>query len=239
MFATVGIAKENIGTITDDNGEFELKIPYEQLDQILIVSHIGYQTLQLRLDSLLKLDDVLIELTEQVELLDEVVVTSEKLIGKTKELGNTKKHKLFLWIQNGDRGSEIVTLINPKGEMLLNSVSLNIFNQLEKEFTLLLNIYKVDATTNLPSDQVLKNQKIIRSNLLRGWLDVDLTAENIVLNEPFYVGFQWVKIDEPSPMIGGKHGSIKNSLIRYKALGTWEKYAQWDIKAKGTVYTVE
>ncbi len=236
MFATVGIVKENLGTITSESGEFELKIPTGLLNQMLTISHIGYNTLDLNLDSLLTLGDVEIELIEKVESLKEVTITAEKLKGKTKEYGNTKKHNSFVWIQKGDRGAEIVTLIDLKNEILLNSVSLNILNQLEKEFTLLLNIYGVDETTNLPGLQLLKNQKIIQSTLAKGWLEVDLTDEIIVLDEPFYVGFQWINMDEPLPYIGGKSSKSKNSLIRYKALGTWEEFVEWDIKAKGITY---
>ena len=236
MFATVGVVNKNVGTITDEDGVFELEIPIKYRNQVLTISHIGYNTLSLKIDSLLKLDYVVIELIEKVILLEEIVVISKKLKGKTKEYGNTKKHNLFLWIQDGDRGSEIVTLIDPKSEILLNSVSINVLNQLEKEFTLLLNVYGVDVTTKLPAAQLLKTQKIIQSNLKKGWLEVDLTNEGIVVDKPFYIGFQWVRIDEPLPLIGGKNEPSKNSLIRYKALGNWEKFAQWDIKAKGTFY---
>lgn len=236
MFATVGIAKANVGTITNEKGEFELEIATKNLNEMLTISHIGYRTANLKIDSLLTYDHVVIELTEKIELLEEVMVTSEKLKGKAKEYGNTKKHDSFLWIQNGDRGSEIVTLIEPKNEILLNSVSLNVLNQLEQEFTLLLNIYTVNEVTNLPEVQLLKNQKVIRSTFKKGWLEVDLTEESMMLGNPFYIGFQWVEIDEPLPLIGGKSGHSKNSLIRYKALGTWEKFAKWDIKVKGTSY---
>lgn len=236
MFVTVGIVKENLGTITNETGEFELEIPNEHRNKTLTVSHIGYHPLNLKLDSLLTLDYVVIELNEKVEFLDEVVVTSKKLKGKTKEYGNTKKNDLFLWIQDGERGSEIVTRMDPNNEIILNSVSLNILNELKKEFTLLLNIYEVNEQTKLPGEQLLKNQKIIHSNLEKGWLEVDLTSESIILDKPFYVGFQWVDIDEALPLIGGKSGSSKNSLIRYNAMGLWEVFAQWDIKAKGTVY---
>ena len=67
-------------------------------------------------------------------------------------------------------------------------------------------------------------------------LEVDLQEENLILNQPFFVSFQWTNVDEPIPLVGGKHSNLRKSIIRYKALGTWEEFAEWDIKAKGTSY---
>jgi hypothetical protein len=238
QFATVGIAKENVGTITNEQGEFEIKIPAKYRNQLLTVSHIGYKPTTLSIDSLLHYDYVAIELIEKVDLLDEVIVTTKRIKAKSKEYGNTKKHELFIWIQNGDKGAEIVTLIDPKAEIALNSVSVNVVNQLEKEFTLLLNIYDMDSLTLLPGKQLLKNQKIIKSTFRKGWLDIDVSNENLSLTKPFYVGFQWVDVAKMLPLIGGKDRKSSKSLIRYNALGTWEQYAEWDIKVKGTVYKI-
>jgi hypothetical protein len=236
MFATVGIVEENLGVITNESGVFEIKIPSEYQNKLLTISHIGYTTLHLNLDSLLALHDVKIELQEKTEILDEVIVSSKRLKGKVKEFGNKKQHDLFLWIQDGDRGSEIVTLMEPKNSIVLNSISMNILNELGKEFTLLVNVYEKDDITNMPGAQLLKSQKIIQSTQKKGWLEVDLTEENIILSKPFYVGFQWVSTDEQLPLIGGTSGTTKKSLIRYNALGSWKTFAEWDIKAKGTIY---
>ena len=61
MYATVGIAGENIGTISDHTGHFELEIPNTQLKKKLTISHIGYESLSLYLDSLIQLDTIVIE----------------------------------------------------------------------------------------------------------------------------------------------------------------------------------
>jgi hypothetical protein len=163
-------------------------------------------------------------------------VIANKRKGQIKELGNKKKRDMFLWIQNGDRGSEIVTLINTESELELHSVSINILNDQKKEFKLLLNIYDVNNNTNLPDNQLLKNQKIITSSQKDGWLEIDLNEENINIDQPFFIGIQWTSTDEAVPLVGGKIKRSENSLIRYKALGTWEQYAEWNIKIKGTVY---
>ncbi len=232
-YSTVGISQANVGTLTNELGQFELSIPPNLQAGKLVVSHIGYNRRELALDSLLQLDYVVIRLSEREDYLNEVLVTAKQTKGKLKTLGNTRQHNMFLWLQNGDVGSEIATLIEPKRPMVLKSVSVNILNDRNKNFTLLLNLYSVNSTSGLPDKQLLKQQKIVASNLAEGWLNVDISGENLIMEEAFFVGFQWVNIDETVPLIGGKTSSTSKSLVRYKALGTWNKYAAWDIKATG------
>ena len=233
VFATVGIINENIGTITNENGRFEIEIPNVHLNKALTVSHIGYETLKLKIDSLSKCDHVIIKLREKVYLLEEVVLTSKK--PRIKEYGNKTACKTFLSIQEGVTGTEIVMLIKPKHDIYLNSVSVNLLNQLEREFTLLLNIYSVNGKTQLPDLQLLKEQRIIRSTLKKGWLEVDLNKDDIILKNPFYVGFQWVGFDKSNLLIGICNNSPLKSLYRSKPLGTWENLFKWNIKVKGTL----
>ncbi|MCX6285883.1 MAG: carboxypeptidase-like regulatory domain-containing protein [Bacteroidetes bacterium] len=50
-FATVGIVEENIGTVTNSDGVFTIKIPSSLIGTSLVVSHLGYmsQTIPVRL----------------------------------------------------------------------------------------------------------------------------------------------------------------------------------------------
>lgn len=235
-FATIGIENKNIGTISNEEGDFEIEIPLLYSMDSLTISHIGYKSKKIKIESILQEDYLEIELEQEFKVLDEVIVIANKRKGKIKEFGNKKKRDMFLWIQNGDRGSEIVTLIKTDSELKLHSVSINILNDQEKEFKLLLNIYDVNNKTNLPENQLLKSQKIITSSQKDGWLEIDLNEENIYIDHPFFIGIQWTSTDEAVPLVGGKIKRSENSLIRYKALGTWEQYAEWNIKIKGTVY---
>ena len=231
LFASTGIVNKNVGTITDDNGNFSLEIPSQFINDTLTVSHIGYHTKKIEIKSLLHVTFLEIKLEPKVFELDEVlIVTKRKGKRKFKEFGNKKKHDLYLWLKDGDKGSEIVTLIKPNSEITLNAVSLNILNTEGEAFSLLLNLYDLDPTTKLPNNQLLKKQKLIKSNQTKGWLKVDLNDEAITLNKPFYIGFQWTDVDKSIPLIGAKIKKSKNAFVRYKALGTWERYAEWDIK---------
>ena len=236
MYATLGVVSENVGTVTDPHGYFKLAIPPHLMNQELTVSHVGYETMHLSLDSLRQLGTLDIVMVEKVDLLDEVEVSASALKAKDRAYGITRKLDSYVWVQDGEAGSEIVTLIEPKEEMFLKSVAVNILNMEKKEFTLLLNLYARDKATRLPSEQLLKKQMIITSDKKEGWLEVDLQDQKLVLSEPFFVGFQWVQMDDPTSLIGAKASNSEESLLRTQAFGKWQQQYTWNIKAIGTTY---
>ena len=67
------------GTITNDNGDFEIAIA---VSDTIYVSYLGYQSIKLKItNDLLKGNELVIELYEKAEEISEVVVKSHKLIG--------------------------------------------------------------------------------------------------------------------------------------------------------------
>ncbi|UMB54539.1 carboxypeptidase-like regulatory domain-containing protein [Lutibacter sp. A64] len=68
-----------IGTITNDDGNFELPIT---VSDTIYVSYLGHQSIKLKItNDLLKGNELVIELYEKAEEIGEVVVKSHKLIG--------------------------------------------------------------------------------------------------------------------------------------------------------------
>lgn len=68
-----------IGTITDDEGNFELAT---KVNDTVYISYLGFQSIKLKItNDLLKGNELVIELHEKTEQIDEVVVKSHKLIG--------------------------------------------------------------------------------------------------------------------------------------------------------------
>lgn len=68
-----------IGTITNDEGKFELTT---SPNDTIYVSYLGYQSIKLKItNDLLKGNELVVELHEKREQITEVVVTSHKLIG--------------------------------------------------------------------------------------------------------------------------------------------------------------
>lgn len=73
QFANISINKTSIGTISNENGDFVFSIPKENIDDTIIVSHIGYLTLYLKADRN-NLNNQKIEMPETSYLLDEIEI---------------------------------------------------------------------------------------------------------------------------------------------------------------------
>lgn len=68
-----------IGTITNDEGSFEL---VAKVNDTIYVSYLGFQSIKLKItNDLLKGNELVIELHERTEQMKEIVVKSHKLIG--------------------------------------------------------------------------------------------------------------------------------------------------------------
>ncbi len=68
-----------IGTISDENGMFELATT---VNDTIYVSYLGYQSIKIKItNDLLKGNELVIELYERTEQMNEIVINSNKLIG--------------------------------------------------------------------------------------------------------------------------------------------------------------
>ncbi len=86
-YATVGIVEENLGTVTNNDGVFRIKIPTRLIGTSLVVSHLGYmsQAIPVRLLNEQKVD---LYLDRRVISIQEVIIRyidPEVIIGKAME----------------------------------------------------------------------------------------------------------------------------------------------------------
>lgn len=72
-FATIGITEKNIGTVTNNDGFFTLKIPESLVGTLLVVSHLGYMSKSIPVQ-LLSLHQVDIYLERRVISIPEVII---------------------------------------------------------------------------------------------------------------------------------------------------------------------
>jgi hypothetical protein len=235
-YSTIGIRKTTLGTVSDAEGKFKLNIPKALFNEILTVSYVGYEDKNISILDIDNATELIVELNENITELKEVVV-SAKPLKKTKRLvlGQEKAGNKFGWVQGTGAGAEaarLMKLLNKK--ILLKTVSIYVDNPKEEKFTLLVNIYEQDTVTKLPGRQLLKKIMIVNSTVKQGWLDVDLNYQNLVLDKPFFVSFQWPNQDIKIPFVG--IGGSK-AYTRASAFGPWKNSGDfdWVIKAEGIV----
>ncbi|MBB6461357.1 carboxypeptidase-like regulatory domain-containing protein [Flammeovirga kamogawensis] len=233
-FVSIGIIGTEYSTISDQEGNFRLKVPTLKEENTLVTfRHLGYKEQQILLSDLIHLKKITLQANE--ELLEEVIVKDDLGNIKRKIIGDKGKTHTFGGIQaTKNEGIEIAKRFDTKKQKIyLNSIGVYISNIYQNDFTLLVNIYEEKAETALPGKSLLKQQVIVSSNLQKGWLKINMNEYNIMINKPFYISFQWTTDDVLTPSIGisGKQG-----LFRKSSFNEWidsEKF-KWMIQAEVT-----
>jgi len=81
-FAHIGVCEKGIGTVSNLNGEFALKIPPYLINDTLCISSIGYKTFRSTYETLKKINPLVIKLEPQTSVLQDVIILDEAITGK-------------------------------------------------------------------------------------------------------------------------------------------------------------
>jgi len=235
-FVNIGIKIKNIGTITNERGEFIITINDTLASESLTFSCIGYksktaQIQNLRISSRL----VIITLEPDVQILNEVKI--EALRMKEKSLG-IKAHNPFLW------GSAISDNI---GDIIEVAQTIAVKNRVTRILSahIYLNAAPADSGTFRLNFYYLKNGKpdslaikksIIRTLALKkGWINIDVSHESIYLKRDFAFAFEYLPtgkrlLEKHELMYGGKLAG-NDGYFRLSSQGDWQK-------SRGAVYSM-
>ena len=191
-YVNIGIFQKNIGTVSNNEGTFEIVIPFKHKHDSLLFSSIGYKTKRVFIPDLLNRDTNKVFLKPKRINLDEVKIISKKYTQKVK--GNkTSNESIGLAIsQSLGYGSEIGTLIKlPDKEVLLKDFNFHIYFNRPDSALFRLKIYSY----NNGIDTLLVNENIIFmiKNHYTGDYKKDLLKYHIVVNKDIFVSIECLK----------------------------------------------
>ena len=94
-YAAVSFLSKSIGTASNDDGGFVLKLTQENLNDTITVSTMGFKTFKIKVQDFIKLEDKIITLVEDVVSLDEITLVNYNSFVKyaLKNLKNTTQTK--------------------------------------------------------------------------------------------------------------------------------------------------
>ena len=223
-YVNIGIKNKTLGTISQNNGYFTIQIPEEFINDTLTFSLVGFQKLELRIDTLDPKISQPIKLAEKTTELNEVVISAEKLVER--KYGVKRRNLLIHFSDGMFQGSdvfEIGQLIKLKdARAQITSVSLYLFGSKRDSATFRINFYAYQD--NRPSKRLLEKSIIQRHPIQEGWLKLDLTNENILLTGNFIVSLEFIpEINEKSEPIyyEVRLGGSSRSFYRRNSLGQW------------------
>jgi len=222
-YVNVGVIGKNIGTVTNINGTFSLKISTKYNADTLMMSMIGYEDLVFVVADFKEksLDDSTFKLTSKTTDLQEIVVESSKL--KSKILGNKTKSKNMIGGFASDKlGNEVGIIIKiKKSPTYIDKFHVSIVENKYDSLKFRLNFYSVK--NGMPYESILTENIFVESQLKEGVLTVDLSEYNIVVEDDFMVSLEWIE-DLGKDGLHFSMGFFGSPVIyRYTSQGDWRK----------------
>ncbi len=190
LYVNIGIPLKNIGTVSDQTGNFTLKIKEENLRDTLRFSYLGYETQDIPISEL-SAPGMTITLAPKNFNIKEIVVSSTKM--QTKVVGNKLTGKFVSAGLGGNfLGHEVGTLIKiKKRPTLIKNFRVHINRNPYGKIKFRLNIYSVKGEN--PDVSVLKENIIVEFEKKSGFLEVDLTPYHVMVEDDFIIALEWIE----------------------------------------------
>jgi len=190
-YVNIGVIGKNIGTVSDENGKFNLSIEAQHLNDSLLFSRIGFEPLYIKILDFK--ENALIKLKEKVYSFNEVIVTAQKF--KKQQFGITTESNLYRGgFINNNLGYECGLLMKNKKKAVVKKINVNILLCEYDTIFYRLNIYeerKKNDFENILTEPIYV--AALKEDLLNGSLQIDLTERNIIVNGSFLVTLEFIK----------------------------------------------
>ena len=223
-YVNIGLVNQNIGTVTDEAGYFELEVPGNGFaDATLRFSMIGFEPQDFTLQEYRDQKILTIPLNEKATALEEVVLTTKRNKYQTKILGNkTTSQLIYAAFTTNKLGNEMGFLVRGrKNPMILKKFNVSLVENDYGPIRFRLNFY--DLKDGLPNETLLNENIIVETDIQSGIVSKDLTPYEIVIDQDFFVAIEWIEDLGPGKLFfsGGFFGSPL--IAREVSQGTWSK----------------
>lgn len=223
-YVNIGVIGKSIGTVSDLDGNFEIKINDKNDADTIRFSMIGYEPLEMIVADFKKelKSNKTIQLKQSVTELKQATVTGKDLIEKV--LGNeTQSENVTGTFGTDVLGNEIGVVMKVKKKRMTYIKDFN-FSIAKNEYGKLkfrLNIYEMKK--GMPDKNILPENIFVETEIEQGLVRVDLTKFNLWVEKDFLVALEWIEdLGE-----GGLHFSARflgaPMMARDASQGDWEK----------------
>lgn len=194
-FVNIGVVGKDLGTVANEQGAYQLPFREALANDTVRVSSIGYRARLLTLRALQAQPNV--ALTAADVTLGEVQVQAKSLFRRTSTLGHTTNSTgSVVHLNNKSLGAEVGTVISLKRKPTrLLTAHFNVASNAVGPLVLRVNLYRLDRRGRPTDTKLLSHNLIVQSGITHGTLDVDLTREQLVVDENFFLALEWIKGD--------------------------------------------
>jgi hypothetical protein len=214
-FANIGMNGQNIGTLSDPDGSFELVIPFQKGGDSILISSIGFLPKKISIRQLRYSNSFDVKLLPSSKILDAVIIRGKKSSAKIKRLGWMGGKDGILPFDTVQGGGAVALLVQtPSIPCRIEKLQVRLMYNSKDTTRLRLHFFAFDSVNNLPTRELLVKEIILKETKRFGWLRFDLSRYEIVVNEKkFLIGFEW--IDDRS--------TRKNLLAGFLTWEEWKK----------------
>jgi hypothetical protein len=239
-YATVGIVGKAIGTTSNADGRFELKISPEHSADSIRFSIIGYETITWGVSDFINRNNDTILMKEGLYFINEVVISATetiRIILGNKELYHPKKRIFFpdKGLVELHKGVEMGVILNPKNKkVMLENIGLfnrwkwnnecNCFETRNGYVTYKLNLYRVKSKNDF--ENILTQPIHIRLHtdnfsIMSGlWLNI--SEYNLVIDGKTLITLECIN-DPPQGLYFASTSKGADSYLKRTSQGKWEK----------------
>ena len=193
-FVNVGVVGKALGTVADERGVYQLTFQEALANETVRVSSVGYAPRNLTLRQLAAQPNV--SLMPETVVLNEVQVRAKALFRRTHTLGNSgnSENTTTYTLTNRDLGGQVGTVIklSRRPTRLLNA-TFNIAQTAPGKVTFRVNVCRLDAKGRPTETKLLSRDIIVTAAAVRGPMTVDLSADQLVLDENFFLSVEMLK----------------------------------------------
>lgn len=195
-YVNISILESTIGTSSDDDGSFSLEIKEEDINKIVSLSSLGYESSKIPVSLFLKSEEIF--LNPKTEVLEEVVI-KDKFEEKTKTVNKIEDSDLCHGFGSFAENPWIIALYFPYKDAyeeteFLKSIKFHFGNFKNKKAKFRLRLFTV-GKDSLPDKDILKENVIVELKKKQKEAVVDVADYDIIFpREGFYVAFEWLYI---------------------------------------------
>ena len=228
-YVNIGVVGKALGTVADEQGEYTLVAQKLLEAETVRISSLGYAARNLTLAELAAQPNV--ALTPEAVPLAEVQVKGKAQFRRTQTLGNTGNAEMAAnTLGSNSLGAQVGTVIKlSRQPTRILSAVFNIARSSPGQVTFRVNIYRLGADGKPTEVKLLPRDVIVTSPIVRGPITVDLSADQLVLNENFFLAIEMLKWTNPAPTgsefaFSAALGYFHNEIYhRYTSQAAWKR----------------
>jgi hypothetical protein len=230
-YANIGLLEKGVGTVCNSLGKFNLVVPSDLLNNLLVISSLGYETATLKISDLKNnLTELKIELKPSAILLQEITVMASQQVSLGYKPNGNQVTGFFKATGLGLEGG---TLIQNTGQVKLTQFNLNILKIPFDSLKFRVNIYSVKK--DKPKTKLnTKDIVFTISKADTGLYSLPLVNQNIRVIDNFICTIELIELyGQPAEnaeflfsAIPNKDGIIYKKTISF---GSWERIKKYSL----------